>query len=137
MVEQVASGLSSPVYLTAPPGDPRLFIAEAGGVIRIVDNGTVLATPFLDLGFTAIGQELLSFAFDPEYAKTGIFYVHWIDSDDSVVLSRFAVGGRDANVADPSSEEVLLDVLPQHFDSSERGRNRVLAPGRLPLRRHG
>jgi glucose/arabinose dehydrogenase len=120
--ELVASGLASPVYLTAPLGDPRLFVAEAGGVIRIVEDGTVLTTPFLDLGFTSVGQELLSFAFDPEYAKNGLFYVHWVDSvgsDDTVVLTRFEVGS-DANVADPDSEEEILAV-PQPFDSQNGG----------------
>ncbi|MBW2288187.1 MAG: PQQ-dependent sugar dehydrogenase [Deltaproteobacteria bacterium] len=129
VVEQIASGLTSPVYLTAPRGDPRLFVAEAGGVIRIIDNGTILPTPFLDLGFNSTEQELLSFAFEPEYDKTGTFYVHWIDdsgdsddcldSDYCVVLSRFEIGS-DADVADPSSEEVLLAV-PQPFDSQNGG----------------
>ena len=35
----VASGLASPLYLTAPPGDvQRLFIVEQPGRIRIVQN---------------------------------------------------------------------------------------------------
>jgi glucose/arabinose dehydrogenase len=34
-VEQVASGLDQPVYLTAPVSDPRLFIVEQPGRIRV------------------------------------------------------------------------------------------------------
>ena len=45
-LEMVASGLSSPVHLTSPPGDPRLFVVEQPGRIRSVQNGQLLAVPF-------------------------------------------------------------------------------------------
>src|SRR5579884_3190025 len=49
-LEPVASGLSAPLYLTAPPGDTtRLFVVEQGGRVRIVAHGRLLAAPFLDL----------------------------------------------------------------------------------------
>src|SRR3954471_13934889 len=49
-LEQVASGLSFPLYLTAPPGHvARLFIVEKTGTIRIVKNGALLPDPFLDI----------------------------------------------------------------------------------------
>src|SRR4051812_35421756 len=48
-VKAVASGLSSPVFLTAPDGDTRLFIVERGGSIRIVQDGGLLPAPFLDI----------------------------------------------------------------------------------------
>ncbi len=41
---EVASGLSTPLYITAPPGDTaRLFIVEKTGAIRIVKAGSLLA----------------------------------------------------------------------------------------------
>ncbi len=68
----VASGLASPLYLTAPPGDvQRLFIVEQPGRIRIVQNGALLQTPFLDITdrVESGGEEgLLSVAFHPNYA---------------------------------------------------------------------
>ena len=68
----MASGLSFPLYLTAPAGDAaRLFIVEKGGAIRIVKDGALLPTPFLDLtGRVSTGGEqgLLGLAFDPAYA---------------------------------------------------------------------
>src|SRR5690349_23373040 len=48
-LQEVAAGLSVPLYLTAPPGDSRLFIVEKGGAIRVVKDGALLPTPFLDL----------------------------------------------------------------------------------------
>src|SRR6188508_521713 len=47
--ERVASGLDYPVYATSPPRDQRLFIVEQRGVIKILQHGQVLPTPFLDI----------------------------------------------------------------------------------------
>jgi hypothetical protein len=48
-LEVVAEGLTNPVYLTAPPGDARLFIVEQPGRIRVYKNGALVPTPFLDI----------------------------------------------------------------------------------------
>ena len=76
-LQLVASGLSSPLYLTAPIGDARLFIVEQAGRIRIVRAGQLLARPFLDLTdrVASSGEEgLLGLAFHPNYASNGYFY---------------------------------------------------------------
>ena len=71
-LQQIASGLSSPLYLTAPPADSsRLFVVEQTGAIRIIKDGAVLPTPFLDVSgeITSGGEQgLLGMAFDPSYA---------------------------------------------------------------------
>ncbi|MHA1559699.1 MAG: hypothetical protein ACTSWI_03395 [Alphaproteobacteria bacterium] len=48
--EIVAEGFEAPVFVAAPIGDNRLFVVEQTGVIWIVENGTVLERPFLDIG---------------------------------------------------------------------------------------
>ena len=48
-LQEVATGLDFPLYLTSPPGDGRLFIVEKAGAIRVIKGGTLLTTPFLDL----------------------------------------------------------------------------------------
>ena len=46
----VASGLSTPLFAASPPGDvDRLFIVEQAGLIKILRDGAVLGTPFLDI----------------------------------------------------------------------------------------
>src|SRR2546423_4606934 len=77
---RVASGLSSPLFSTAPPGDfNRLFIVQQNGVIRILNlnTGVLNATPFLTVGGIVSGGEqgLLGLAFDPNYATNGKLYV--------------------------------------------------------------
>jgi glucose/arabinose dehydrogenase len=111
-LQEVASGLAFPLYLTAPAGDPRLFIVEKGGTIRIVQNGALLPTPFLDFSAkvsTGGEQGLLGLAFDPQYASTGRFVVHYTDlaGDTRVSLLRVSL---DPNVADPASELPILAV---------------------------
>src|SRR5262245_54098410 len=49
-LEEVPGGLYSlPILVTAPIGDPRLFVVEKTGRVRIVENGALLPTPFLDI----------------------------------------------------------------------------------------
>src|SRR6478735_8131514 len=69
VAEEVAHGLDTPVYLTAPSGDSRLFVVEQPGRIRIVENGKLLPKPFLDIkSKVGYGGErgLLSVAFHPQ-----------------------------------------------------------------------
>lgn len=110
---QVATGLSTPVVITnAGDGSNRLFIVEKLGRIRIVENGTLLATPFLDIdsivNSSSNEQGLLGLAFHPNYAVDGFFYVNYIDGGGDTVVSRFSVSAGDPNVADPASEFELL-----------------------------
>lgn len=92
-VELVSDGFAAPVFLTAPYSDPRLFVVERNGRIRIVENGSVLSTPFLDIAsrvnFTG-ERGMLSMAFDPLYAQNGRFYVYYVNLAGDVVIERFS-----------------------------------------------
>jgi glucose/arabinose dehydrogenase len=123
-LQEVASGLSLPLYLTAPPGDTgRLFIVEKGGAIRIVKGGTLLPTPFLDLtGRVSTGGEqgLLGLAFDPGYADNGRFVVHYTDLSGNTVVSLFRVTDGDPDRADPATETIVL-TAEQPFSNHNGG----------------
>jgi glucose/arabinose dehydrogenase len=109
-LEQIAEGLAFPLYLTAPPGDPRLFVVEKDGAIRIIKDGVLLTTPFLDLHAqvsTGSEQGLLGLAFDPGYPTTGRFVVHYTDLAGDTRLSTFRVSP-DPDRGDPASERVVL-----------------------------
>ncbi|MEO7822229.1 MAG: glucose dehydrogenase, partial [Gemmatimonadaceae bacterium] len=45
----VASGLSAPVFLAQPLGDGRIFVVEQTGRIRVIRDGVLQTTPFLDI----------------------------------------------------------------------------------------
>jgi glucose/arabinose dehydrogenase len=74
---------SSPLYVTAPPGDRRrIFVVEQDGRIMVVRGGRKLARPFLDIRslVTSGGEQgLLSLAFAPDYARSGRFYVYYTE----------------------------------------------------------
>lgn len=109
---EVASGFSSPLYVASPPGDARLFVVEQVGRIRIIQNGAVLPTPFLDLrGSLTTGGErgLLSVAFHPQFASNGFFYVYYTDLNGDTKVERYhAAPG--ANTADAGVTQLVLAV---------------------------
>jgi glucose/arabinose dehydrogenase len=121
-LQQVAEGLQSPVHLTAPANDTRLFIVEQPGRIRIVRNGSLLPTPFLDLTekVSAGGERgLLSVAFHPQYVTNGTFFVNYTDSRGDTRIERYRVSA-DPNRADPTSAELVLAVA-QPFSNHNGG----------------
>ena len=108
----IASDVGFPVWVTSPPDDPRLFIVDKGGTIRIVRDGALLPAPFLDLtGKVATGQEqgLLGLAFPPDFATSRRFVVHYTDSDGDTRVSFVSVSA-DPDKADPTSEAVILGL---------------------------
>jgi len=111
-LQLIASGLSDPLYLTAPAGDPRLFIVEQEGRIRIVQNGQLLAQPFLDItGRVGAGGErgLLGLAFHPSYGTNGYFYVDYTDLSGDTRIERYTVSA-DPNVAAGNSAKLILFI---------------------------
>jgi hypothetical protein len=96
-LERVATGLSAPMFVTHAPGDPnRLFIAQRGGAIRIVNlnTGVLQPTPFLSMsGIDTEGEGgFLGLAFHPNYSNVGMpgfgkFYVS-ITTDGAPLTSR-------------------------------------------------
>lgn len=130
-LQVVASGLGSPLHLTAPAGDARLFIVEQAGRIRIVQNGQLLPTPFLDIAAKiASGGErgLLSMAFDPAYATTGYFYVDYTDRNGDTVVERYRVSS-DPNRADPASGKRILFVDQPY--ANHNGGHLLFGPDRM------
>ncbi|MGQ0703639.1 MAG: PQQ-dependent sugar dehydrogenase [Gemmatimonadales bacterium] len=120
---EVASGLSFPLFLTSAPGDAtRLFIVEKGGRIRIIRNGTLLTTPFLDLTAQVSQggeQGLLGLAFHPGYATNGRFIVHYTNLGGDTRISVFRVSA-DPDRADAGSEQVIL-AADQPFSNHNGG----------------
>jgi len=85
---------------------------EKGGRIRILRDGALAGTDFLDLRGRVSGgseQGLLGIAFDPAYAVTGRFVVNYTDANGDTRISAFRVSPN-PDVADPGSESVLLPV---------------------------
>ena len=129
-LETWITGLAEPTHLAAPPGDDRLFVTERGGTVRIFEDGSLLATPFLDVSATTRSTNsetgLLSIAFHPDYAGNGRFYVYQSrnlrsggSGHHTSYVMEYTVSD-DPDVADPSSGVEIL-VLDQPASNHNGG----------------
>ncbi len=118
------SGFSGAVAVrNAGDGSGRLFVVEQSGRIKIIENGSTLPTPFLNISTTiSSGGErgLLGLAFHPDYSQNGYFYVYYTDDDGDTVVSRFTVSTNDANLADTSTELIIIRI-DQDFSNHNGG----------------
>ncbi|HEY6038047.1 MAG TPA: PQQ-dependent sugar dehydrogenase [Kofleriaceae bacterium] len=102
------------MIVTSPPNDPRLFVVEQQGKIRIItdDSQSPSSAPFLDLSDQIVSggeQGLLGLAFDPQYALDHTFYVFYTTADANV-LARYTASTTDPDKADPTSGVVMLSI---------------------------
>src|SRR5712675_3461041 len=108
----ISAGLSSPVFLTQPLDDGRIFVVEQGGRIRIIKNGALQTTPFLDISSRVLSggeRGLLSVAFHPQYAANHFFYVYFTtQTNGDIRIERFTATTADA--ADPATTKLILTV---------------------------
>ena len=116
---QKIGSFDAPVYVTSPPKDnSRLFVVEQGGKIVVVKNGKALGAPFLDVSdkiTSGSEQGLLSIAFPPDYAASGLFYIFYTDTDGDEAVVEYKRTTED--VADPGSARQLMkvaDLEPNH-----------------------
>jgi uncharacterized repeat protein (TIGR01451 family) len=119
-------GFTHPTHLaSAHDGSGRLFVVEQPGRIRIIKDGVLLPTPFLDItariGFVPGSQGLLSVAFPPDFASKQHFYVNYViptpigctACGGTLVIARYRVTAN-PDVADADSEQILLSDGPSN-----------------------
>jgi glucose/arabinose dehydrogenase len=130
-----ASGLSAPVlFLQDPTNRSVQFVVEQGGRVRVIRDGTVLGTDFLDLrAAIASGGErgLLGMAFAPD--ASGRFFVNFTNRAGHTVVARFRRSS-DPLVADAGSRFDLRwggaggDAFIAQPFSNHNGGNLVFGP---------
>jgi glucose/arabinose dehydrogenase len=116
--------VTAPTFLTAPPGDARLFVLERAGIIRLIKNGTLVTTPVLDISgrVSTDGERgLLSMAFDPQFATNGFFYVYFTERNTgSVLVERFQIPSTTPDVATNAPLRILT-VSHSSFNNHNGG----------------
>lgn len=125
-----ATGFTSPTNIINA-GDDRLFVVEQAGLIKIINaSGTVNTEPFLDINSIVINgggeRGLLGLAFHPDYETNGYFYVNYINNQGNTNISRFTRSDTDVNLADDTSELLLL-TYEQPF-SNHNGGDMIFGP---------
>lgn len=120
-VSQIGSGYTQPIFLTAPLGDPRLFVVEKGGVIKVQQGSSV--STWLDISgrVDASGERgLLGLAFDPGFASNGRFYVDYIDKTTlNTVVASYTANA--AGAVDLASARTVLTVAQPAGLSNHKG----------------
>jgi glucose/arabinose dehydrogenase len=106
--------VNAPVLaIGAGDGSGRLFIVEKGGRIRIVKNGNLLATPFLDIsGSVSRGGEqgLLGLAFHPSFETNRKFYVNFTNTAGNTVVREYKASSTNRDRAASGSARTLLRI---------------------------
>jgi len=125
--ELVADGFTSPIKLVeSPDGTGRLFIADRTGVVEIMQGNETLEEPFMNISDKMVKLKteydergLLGFAFHPDFANNGKFYVYYSSPlrigaptgwDHTSRISEFRISDDNPNKANISSEKILLQI---------------------------
>ncbi len=118
---------SQPIgILSAGDNSGRLFVVEQAGKIMVFQNsaGTTSSTVFLDITDRVLfggEQGLLGLAFHPNFIGNGYFYLNYVASNPTrTVIARYSVSKGTSNVADKTSELILLEI-PQPFANHKGG----------------
>ena len=108
----ISSGLSSPVFLTQPLDDGRIFVVEQPGRIRLIKNGVLQPTAFLDISSRVLccnERGLLSVAFHPQYATNHFFYVYFTtQTNGDIRIERFTASSTNPDVADAATSKLII-----------------------------
>jgi glucose/arabinose dehydrogenase len=139
LLQPIATGMAAPDYAISPPGDTnRLFVVEQNGLLRIIQNGTLLpgsaldisglistslnpASPndergFLGLAFhpgfnnpTSVGYQTL-YTFNSQLLGAGPNYVapNGASQGYKTAVNEWKISNTNANVVDPNSRREII-----------------------------
>ncbi len=135
-LEPFVTGVNAPLAMVQPAGDSRMFVIEQWGRVKIIENGELKPTPFLDIRNLIVDRHpdfdergLLGLAFHPDFANNGKFYVaysghlnpqgdlgqqFWYSHTNRV--AEYTVSGDDPNVADPNSSRIISSINWPQFN---------------------
>jgi len=136
-LEPFVTGVNAPLAMVQVPGANRFLVIEQWGRVRLIDNGKLLPTPFLDIrsrihkplhhDFDERG--LLGIALHPKFRDNGKFYVaysHHLQFDQALdqmlwyshsnVVEEYTVSKSDRNSADPNSARRIMTTSWPQFN---------------------
>ena len=129
-LEPFVTGVNTPLAMVQPVGDDRMFVIEQNGRVKIIRDGKLEATPFLDIRnlIPDLHQDfdergLLGLAFHPDFKNNGKFYVAYSAHLDyqgdlgkmlwyshSNVVAEYKVSADDPDAADPQSARIISSI---------------------------
>lgn len=142
-----------PIDVVSPPGDThRVLVVERDGQVRLVKDGVVQSTSFLDIRSlveAGIGEGgLLSIAIAPDYATTGRFYAYYtaagtgatsscpVSTTDSDVcppirIDEFRSSGAGADTASAGTRRNVMQIAHPKYQNHYGGQLQFDAAGHL------
>ncbi|MFL5854905.1 MAG: PQQ-dependent sugar dehydrogenase, partial [Solirubrobacteraceae bacterium] len=120
---------SAPIYVAAAPGDThRLFVVQRGGSVVVLRDGRRSGT-FLRVATTTDGERgLLSIAFAPDYAQSGLVYSYSTAPNGDIRIDEFHAAP-DADRVDAGSRRLVLSI--PHPESNHNGGQLQFGPDGL------
>ncbi|RYZ79126.1 MAG: glucose sorbosone dehydrogenase, partial [Proteobacteria bacterium] len=101
--------------------DGRIFLTQQGGALRVIKNGALLATPFIQLTVDASGERgLIGVVLDPAFSINHYIYLYHTVPGTPVHnrISRYTANG---DVVLANSELVILDLDPLSGATNHNG----------------
>jgi glucose/arabinose dehydrogenase len=122
------TGFRMPVQVVAAnDGAKRMFVVEQHGLVKVVKDGKVDATPFLDasklLGASGGEQGLLGLAFHPKFKENGRLFFAYTDKDEGNAFAEVRVV---KGAVDMTTLRVLFSI--EDFASNHNGGMLVFGP---------
>ena len=120
--ETFASNFGDVLTAAAMTPDGRILVAEKSGRLRVVKNGQLLATPFVQLQVLDGGERgLLGVALHPSFAANGFVYVYYTTGAGGNAHNRISRVTAVGDVAVAGSEVVLAELPPVSDVSKHNG----------------
>lgn len=111
----ITDALTHPTSFALAP-DGRIFIAELGGIVRVIKNNALLPAPFVSVAVDGRGEHgLLGITLDPAFAQNGFVYLYFSAAlvppatTNSDIVQRFTASG---DVAAPNSAVTIFELDP-------------------------
>lgn len=133
-LQLITDKVQSPVTMAVPgDGTNRQFIVQKEGKVWVVENGKLLATPFIDVSGDMVKvnpaydeRGLLGMAFHPQYKSNGKFYLYYSAPvanagkglNHKTVIAEFKTAKSADNTASNSTKRVVLE-----YDQPESNHN--------------
>jgi glucose/arabinose dehydrogenase len=128
-----------PTYVAVAPGAPSLlFVVEQAGKIQVLVNEKKQATPFLDISDLVLGppdagaggeEGLLSVAFAPNYAQSGLFYVYFVNTAGNNEVDEFKRSSNPLRAVRQTRRRLL--VIPHQGAANHNGGQLQFGPSGL------
>ena len=110
----IAEGFARPADARSPIGDDRIFVVDQEGFVYVVEDGAVVAEPFLDLTaevkFDSNEQGLVTIAFHPRFHENRRFFVFYTDLDGDSQLYEYRTDVGNPNRADPETARRIITI---------------------------